>query len=133
MNGNTFAKQVTVVGLAILLSSCVTAASTTPIESGDNVALGQEAYADGPHVKPVKILEDSRCPMNARCIWAGRVRLEMQWVRPGGNQTFELTLGEPHQLADGAITLTSVRPEKRTDVEIKPSDYRFSFEFQGGI
>ena len=88
---------------------------------------------DGPVIKPVAVIEDSRCPMNARCVWPGRVRLKMFWVRSRGNQEFELTLGEPTPLADGSITLTSVRPDKRTDVVLKPSDYRFSFSFAGGL
>lgn len=116
---------------ALALAGCVTTGQTMP--DGSDVKLGQTVYVDGPNVRPVKVLEDSRCPMNARCIWAGRVRVQMLWVRPKGNQPFELTLGEPYQLADGKITLTSVRPEKVTDKQIKPGDYRFSFEFAGGL
>lgn len=100
---------------------------------GSDVKLGQTAMVNGPRVKPVSVLEDSRCPMNARCIWAGRVRLQMVWLRPKGNETFEVTLGEPVQLADGKFTLTSVRPETRTDRKIELRDYRFSFDFQGGL
>ena len=116
---------------AFALIGCVTA--TTPQSDGGNVALGQKAYVDGPIIQPVEVLEDSRCPMNARCIWAGRVRLKMLWLRPGGNESFELTLGEPKSLADGSITLESVHPETRTDVTIKPEGYRFSFRFDGGL
>lgn len=103
-----------------------------PVVDGSDVRLGQAAYVDGPIVKPMEILEDSRCPMNARCIWAGRVRVKMLWLRGKNAEEFELTLGQPHQLADGEITLTSVRPEKRTDVTLKSEDYRFSFSFAGG-
>jgi hypothetical protein len=115
----------------LLLTACAT--TSMPRSDGSNVALGQEAMVDGPVVKPVAVLEDSRCPMNARCVWAGRVRVKMLWIRSQGNQEFELTLGETKPLADGSITLTSVRPEKRTDVVFKPADYRFSFSFAGGI
>ncbi len=115
----------------LLLAACTTA--TMPQFDGSDVALGQEAMVDGPVVKPIAVIEDSRCPMNARCVWAGRVRLKMLWVRGQGNQEFELTLGEPKPLADGSITLTSVRPDKRADVVLKPADYRFSFSFAGGL
>lgn len=131
MNWNNLAKILAAPMVALALASCVTVSA--PAADGSDVSLGQEAYIDGPRVKPVAVLEDSRCPMNARCIWAGRVRLKMLWLRPAGNQEFELTLGEPKPLADGAITLTSVLPEKRTDTQAEPSDYRFSFEFQGGL
>src|SRR3546814_20612156 len=84
--------------------------------SSDLVALGQKAYVDGPLVQPVEVVEDSRCPMNVRCVWAGRVRVKMLWLRGNGEkQPFEVTLGEETQLADGKFTLEAGRPEKRTD------------------
>jgi hypothetical protein len=115
----------------LLLTACAT--TSMPQSDGSDVALGQEAVVDGPKIKPIAVLEDSRCPINARCIWAGQVRLKMLWIRSQGDQEFELTLGEPTPLADGNITLTSVRPDKRTDAVLKPADYRFSFSFDGGL
>ena len=118
---------------AFALSACATTAGA-PLPGGSDVALGQKAYVDGPLVQPVEVVEDSRCPMNARCVWAGRVRVKMRWLRGNGEkQPFEVTLGEETQLADGKFTLESVRPEKMTNVTIKPSDYRFSFRFAGGL
>lgn len=118
---------------ALLLSACATTLNT-PLPDGSNVALGQKAFVDGPIVEPVAIIEDSRCPMNARCVWAGRVRVQMLWHRGNGDkQPFEVTLGEPTHLADGQFTLESVRPERRTDVTLKSADYRFSFRFAGGL
>lgn len=121
-------------GTALALSACAATGAATPLQDGSDVGLGQRAMVDGPIVQPVEVLEDSRCPMNARCIWAGRVRVKMIWWRGNGEkQPFEVTLGESTPLADGAIRLESVRPEKMTNVTLKPSDYRFSFRFDGGI
>jgi len=119
---------------ALALSACAATSQRTPLRDASDVALGQRVYADGPVIQPVEVIEDSRCPMNARCIWAGRVKVKMLWIRPTGEkQPFEVTLGESTPLADGSITLESVRPEKRTGVTIKPADYRFSFRFAGGL
>lgn len=110
-----------------------TPSSGTPVPA-DNVALGQTAYVDGPLVMPVAVLEDSRCPTKVRCVWAGRVRLKMLWVRGNGErQPFEVTLGQPTPLADGSFTLTEVRPTTQADRAIALSDYRFSFRFDGGL
>ncbi|NIJ37016.1 hypothetical protein FHR22_001700 [Sphingopyxis panaciterrae] len=118
----------------LALSACAATGQQTPLPDAGNVALGQRAYADGPIIQPVEVTEDSRCPMNARCVWAGRVKVKMLWWRPTGEkQPFEVTLGEATPLADGSITLESVRPDKRTDVTLKPEDYRFSFRFAGGL
>ncbi|MGH8338367.1 MAG: hypothetical protein ACRETL_16430 [Gammaproteobacteria bacterium] len=116
---------------AAALAACATVSDS--VADGSDVRLGQTAYIDGPKIRPIAVIEDSRCPMNARCVWAGQVRLKALWVRPSGNQEIELTLGKAKPLADGALTLTSVRPDKSTDRAIAPQDYRFSFSFAGGI
>ncbi len=60
----------------LLLAACTT--TSMPRSDGSDVALGQEAMVDGPVVKPIAVIEDSRCPMNARCVWAGQVRLSVR-------------------------------------------------------
>jgi hypothetical protein len=120
--------------VALTLAACAGANQSTPLPDGQDVALGQRAYVDGPIVQPVEVVEDSRCPANVRCVWAGRVRVKMLWLRPTGEkQPFEVTLGKPTPLADGTITLESVRPEERADTAIRPEDYRFTFRFTGGL
>jgi hypothetical protein len=118
------------------LSACVTTAGTeAPLADGNNVPLGHSAYVDGPIIRPVKVIEDSRCPMNARCIWAGTVKIEAIWVRPSGDRTIKLELGKPVPLADGSIELADVTPSRMAGEgrELKPADYRFRFRFMGGI
>src|SRR3546814_15909501 len=74
-------KPLTILPLAaaFALSACATTAGA-PLPDGSDVALGQKAYVDGPPVQPVEVAEDSRCPMNARCVWAGRVRSDERRV-----------------------------------------------------
>ncbi len=120
----------------LALSACVTSTNQSkPLPDGDNVPLGQSAYVDGPVIRPVKVVEDSRCPANARCIWAGTVKIEALWVRAGGDRTIELELGKPVPIADGILELTAVTPLRWAgkDREIQPKDYRFSFRFMGGL
>jgi hypothetical protein len=119
-------------GASLALSGCVT---TKDVKSnGNDMALGQTANIDGPRIKIVKILEDSRCPINARCIQAGTVKLQILWLRPDGNQSMELILGQAKPMADGTITFTSVTPGRMAGgPEIKPTDYRLSLEFAGGL
>jgi hypothetical protein len=118
------------------LSACVTnAGAEQPLPDGNNVPLGRSAYVDGPVIRPVKIIQDSRCPMNARCIWAGTLKIEVLWVRPGDDRTIELELGKPAPLADGSIELTAVSPSRMAGQhqELSAKDYRFSFRFMGGL
>lgn len=123
----------------LLLSALLSAAACTttgPVrQNGVDVPIGKNAYVDGPVIRPTKILEDSRCPANARCIWAGTVKIEAMWVRSDGNRVLQLELGKPQPLADGTIELTDVSPPRMAgeNKELKPKDYRFSFRFMGGI
>jgi hypothetical protein len=115
----------------LALSACATVPAQ-PRHEGP-AALSQATYVDGPVVTPLALLEDSRCPMNARCVWAGRVVLKVRIATGGGVGERDLTLGEPVQVADGTLSLTSVTPERMTGTRIEPRQYRFGFEFQGGL
>lgn len=112
---------------ALALAACVTAGtSATP-------GLGQVGLVEGLRVRPLQVLEDSRCPINAICVWAGRlvVRTEIR----GGNwrQTHDLELRKPQPIADGQLTLVEAEPSKMADQPIDPRDYRFTFAFEGGL
>ena len=125
-------KTFTCAALMIAISACVV---IPPAKSdGVDIAFGQTAYVDGPKIRPIKLIEDSRCPMNARCVWAGRVRILVAWIKADGEQEVELTLGEPTQMADGTLTLTAVNPSKMAGEgqELALGDYRLSFQFAGG-
>jgi hypothetical protein len=94
---------------------------------------GQTVSVDGPRVTPIRLLEDSRCPMEARCIQAGEVRI-MARVRTGrGSRMRELTLGKPIPVADGELELASVMPPRSVQRAIRLRDYRFGFRFAGGL
>jgi hypothetical protein len=82
----------------------------------------------------VQVIEDSRCPANVQCVWAGRVRVLAEIELRGGSEELRttLTLGEPMHVADGALTLIAVKPDKKTGA-INPRSYRFTFDFQGGL
>ena len=119
---------------AATVSACAATRDVAALPDAANVAIGQRAYADGPLIQPVAVIEDSRCPVGVACVWAGRVRVKMLWLRPNGEaQPLEAVLGEPTPIADGTITLESVHPEKRVDQAIRPGDYCFAFRFMGGL
>ena len=64
--------------------------------NGPTAALGELAVLDGIGVRPLEVLEDSRCPASVQCVWAGRVRIRAE-VSGAGSR--ELTLGEPVAVA----------------------------------
>lgn len=102
--------------------------STPPQPQGYAVPFDVPVRVGDLVVTPKKLVEDSRCPMNARCVWAGRVVVTARIVGPGFSDTADLTLGEPFGTNGKMLALVSVRPEKTTQAEIGPRNYRFAFE-----
>lgn len=98
--------------------------------------LGQTVMVGPLRVTPLKVLEDSRCPMNARCIWAGQVRLRIRTQQNGTTQSLEITSGKALSVHGGALELTEIQPDKVTGENrgaIDSSDYRFGFGFISGL
>jgi hypothetical protein len=117
---------------AILLAPAALAAavaSAAPPPRGPLIVarLGQTVRIGGERVTPLRVLEDSRCPARAACVWAGRVRLSVQI----GRATREMTLGQPLRIAGGALQLVQVQPQRRRDLAIPARSYRFGFRFDG--
>ena len=79
-------------------------------------------------VTPKALVEDSRCPQGAQCVWAGRVILRTRIDGDGWRDTANLTLGEPYGTHGHTITLVSATPERAADTDPDESRYRFTFE-----
>ena len=114
--------------IAVLaLSACTTAGtSATP-------GLGQVGRVDGLSVRPIAIVEDSRCPINAICVWAGRLVVRAEISGGDWRQTRDIELRKPQPIANGQLTLIEASPSKMADQPIAPGDYRFTFAFEGDL
>ena len=92
------------------------------------VAINQTAdLGDGLRVRALEVLEDSRCPQNARCVWAGRLRVRVA-IEGAGER--EVILDEPAtQTPHGAFALVAASPGPWTDwPENRRPPYRFGFK-----
>ena len=116
--------------LAAVLAGCAT---VPPSSAGPTASIGETAYTNGIRVRPLSVVEDSRCPINAVCVWAGRLVVRSEVIGGNWRRTLDLELGKAQQVADGALTLTGVQPSKMADAPVDPRAYRFTFDFQGGI
>lgn len=65
-----------------------------------SLSIGQSAIITGEHLEIGfrKVAEDSRCPKDVTCVWAGRVACQIELRRAGFS--FSMTLAEPG-LTDG--------------------------------
>ena len=114
--------------LLVAMLSLVGCTTPAPVDAQGTtwLRLGQTATVDGPRVTPLSVLEDSRCPINARCVWAGRVRLSIRVTLGDGPHLMEIETIKPLQVADGTLELVDVQPgqEVGEGKKLKPADYR---------
>lgn len=92
-------------------------------------SIGEAADLGGVTIRPLEVVEDSRCPNNVQCIWAGRLRLRAAVSGVSGDSV--LTLGEPLQTSNGAVVLAIASPGPwaewpESEIGPKPA-YRFGF------
>lgn len=91
------------------------------------LALGQEAVFADVRIRPLAVVEDSRCPMNARCIQAGTVRVRTEIVSGMGTSTDAIELGKSITTEAEEVFLTAVAPDTMAGEAIAPGDYRFTY------
>jgi len=83
-----------------------------------NVRLGQSKAADRGKltIKFISVVEDSRCPMNARCVWAGNAKIKVSVsIGRRGAKIFELNSNLQPQIVtiNGyQLSLQDLNPQK---------------------
>jgi hypothetical protein len=74
--------------------------------------LGETMRLGNLTVRPIAVLEDSRCPRDVECVWAGRLRLRTAVSGVGVGET-ELILSQAFALpGGGSLTLVAAAPER---------------------
>ena len=128
--------------LAIIVASAAAGCVSRPNPPAmtPSAALNETAVVDGVAIRPLALLEDSRCPERVQCVWAGRVRIRAmisprQVTIPAGPNApttavareIDMTQGQPVVEFGRALVLSSVYPAPLTPGIIEPRAYRFTF------
>ena len=118
---------------ALALSGCATPPiNEGPIpRDGEMVRLGQAARAGPLVVTPRAVIEDSRCPANVQCVWAGRIVVRTDVSAGMARDVLDLELGRPTPVGGGELMMTSAEPGKFAGTATDPRAYRFIFRFDG--
>ena len=93
---------------------------------------GQKKSAVGGElsIKFVSVTEDSRCPVDANCIWAGNAKVHVKITDRRGSKTMVMntTMGPTGDQYNGwAINLTELTPGPKSSVAIKQKAYKATF------
>lgn len=98
------------------------------VESPMTTTLSKAAKTLGVTVTPLKIVEDSRCPIDVQCIQAGTVRVEAT-IKEGSaaEKTVTFILGTAVKISDGSVTLSDASPAPQSKTTITPEQYQLTF------
>ena len=121
--------------LPFLLSvGCGSTAPALTLDLGvdKTIRIGQDALVNGASatVRLEAVLEDSRCPIDAVCISAGRIRVRVRVTTLKGSFTQEASLPPPDVSVEPpsgyAVALTDAAPSARAAQTIPEGDYRLT-------
>lgn len=80
------------------------------------------------------MVEDSRCPRDVQCIWAGNAKIKVQISKPGGQpKIFEMNTSLDPQsiLVEGyTIKLIGLTPEPASNIRIRKDGYVATFSVE---
>jgi hypothetical protein len=114
--------------IAVTLAGCAT---MPPANAGPTAGLGQVAVVDGLRIRPIAVIEDSRCPALVRCVWEGRLKVRARINGSGWTQIRDFEFGVPQAVDHYRIALIAAEPQKAAPGEIEPAAYRFTFTATG--
>ncbi|HLA73373.1 MAG TPA: hypothetical protein VK624_17825 [Steroidobacteraceae bacterium] len=106
--------------LLLVLASCAAIPpARPPVKIGEEftLALGESVGIEQKNVivKFEKVIEDSRCPMNARCVWEGNARIALR-ASDAVERRYELNtstrFNTREKIADFVIELRRLEPDR---------------------
>ena len=77
-------------------------------------------------VRFVELVEDSRCPTDTNCVWAGNAKIKIRVSKNGRSHDLTLDTNGPSQTGsvEGySIKLTGLTPEPRSNIRIDRNGY----------
>jgi len=118
--------------LAVLITTLFAA---VPAQDGPNVQVrnGQEKAVSnaGITIRFLEVTEDSRCPSDVNCVWAGVARVRLKISKDGvADREFEVNTNQgdkPAIYGGWSIRLKKLDPYPSSKSTIKASDYVATF------
>ena len=90
-------------------------------------AFGRAIRINDMVLRPVAVVQDSRCPANVNCVWAGQLIVDFETA---ARTRIRLELGKPVAIGGGRLILAGASPQPRAGATIPPARYRFQLRFE---
>jgi len=118
------------VTFAVLLTACTS--SIAPVRTDEPFVLAprEQVFVEGANfrIEFLEVTADSRCPIDAICVWAGDATVHLG-IRDAGSMTrYELHAGDPARTTIAhrgfVVRLVDLQPYPTSTQPIAPADYR---------
>jgi hypothetical protein len=118
----------------ILILTILLGSTFAPAQAQEKLTIrngGQAVTKNGRiTVKFLELIEDSRCPEDVNCVWAGIARIKVRLSKNGKSSDFELNTNQrdkPAIFNGWSVSLTDLKPRQSTTSKYSPSAYSATF------
>ena len=90
------------------------------------VQINKSVTTNGLKIEFVELVEDSRCPVDVECVWAGNAKIKIRVTKGRKSQLLDLdmmTKGTKPNYGTYRLTLKGLSPELRSNVRINRNAY----------
>ena len=120
-------KTIFILILAFVLGGALEAEAQTDQQVSVRINRQKTVARNALTIRFVSLTEDSRCPTDANCVWAGNAKIKILVVRRNGAaRTFELNTNLKPQVITYAgyeIKLIDLTPKPATNIRINRNGY----------
>lgn len=122
--------------LACTLIACGAVRSQTARTArlGDEITLAPgervQFSSEQLEVQFIAVTEDSRCPRDTTCVWAGEVKVQLALRAGDGDAQLEVIAGQSAANGGWRVSVLSVRPERISSAPIPSGDYRVVLQIE---
>lgn len=121
--------------LAMALAACRTAPAARAVDFDREIQLApselvvfgqQELY-----VELVRVVDDSRCPTDVTCVWAGEVKVQLSIrIDAAAAVQQEIVAGQHATVGGFRLLVVQVRPDRISTRAISPEEYRVTLRVE---
>lgn len=117
--------------LCALTIGTVSLAASPPAEPKGDVGLGEKLRLGSIRIRPLSVVEDSRCPVEVKCGRPNRIVVRTEVRGPTSTKTRNFELGETREVEGaGGLMLAAVSPSPLADATIPSAAYRFTYQIR---
>lgn len=123
--------------LAATLVACQSTSAPAPQSASLNqeiqLAPGQQAayQQQALNVEFVRVVDDSRCPSDVTCVWAGEVKVQLATrINAAEAVQHEIIAGQHATVGDFRLLVVKVQPEPISTRPVSPEEYRVTLRVE---